>query len=49
MQLFNQKCFAILDPIMNIVMHFLTLGIYFIGAYLIEAAHMVDKITLFFN
>ena len=49
MQLFNQKCFAILDPIMNIVMHFLTLGIYFIGAYLIEAALMVDKITLFSN
>jgi ATP-binding cassette, subfamily B, multidrug efflux pump len=49
MQLFNQKCFAILDPIMNIVMHFLTLGIYFIGTYLIEAAHMVDKITLFSN
>ena len=49
MQLFNQKCFAILDPIMNIVMHFLTLGIYFIGAYLIDAAHMVDKITLFSN
>ena len=49
MQLFNQKCFAMLDPIMNIVMHFLTLGIYFIGAYLIEAAHMVDKITLFSN
>ena len=49
MQLSNQKCFAILDPIMNIVMHFLTLGIYFIGAYLIEAAHMVDKITLFSN
>ena len=49
MQLFNQKCFAILDPIMNIVMHFLTLGIYFIGTYLIEAAHMIDKITLFSN
>ena len=49
MQLFNQKCFAILDPVMNIVMHFLTLGIYFIGAYLIDAAHMVDKITLFSN
>ncbi len=49
MQLFNQKCFAILDPVMNIVMHFLTLGIYFIGAYLIDVAHMVDKITLFSN
>lgn len=49
MQLFNQKCFAILDPVMNIVMYFLTLGIYFIGAYLIDVAYMVDKITLFSN
>lgn len=46
-QLFNQRCFAILNPIMNIVMHFLTLGIYFIGAFLIEQAGMFDKITLF--
>lgn len=49
MQLFNQRCFSILSPMMNIVMHGLTLGIYFIGAYLIEAAMMVDKITLFSN
>lgn len=49
MQLFNQRCFSILGPMMNIVMHGLTLGIYFIGAYLIEAALMVDKITLFSN
>ena len=48
-QLFNQKCFAILNPVMNLVMHFLTLGIYFIGAFLIEEAGMVDKITLFSN
>lgn len=46
-QLFNQKCFAILNPVMNIVMHFLTLGIYFIGAFLINKAGMVDKISLF--
>ena len=46
-QLFNQRCFAILNPIMNIVMYGLTLGIYFIGAYLIEKASMTDKITLF--
>ena len=46
-QLFNQKCFAILNPMMNIVMHFLTLGIYFIGATLIEKSLMSDKITLF--
>lgn len=49
MQLFNQKCFAILSPIMNLVMHFLTLGIYFIGAVLINKAGMFDKITLFSN
>jgi len=46
-QLFNQKCFAILTPMMNIVMHFLTLGIYFIGAILIEKSLMSDKIALF--
>ena len=49
MQLFNQKCFALLFPIMNIIMHGLTLGIYIIGAILINAAGMVDKITLFSN
>lgn len=48
-QLFNQRCFAILNPAMNIVMQFLTLGIYFIGAHLIAAAGMVQKITLFSN
>lgn len=47
MQLFNQKTFAIMMPLMQAVMQFLTLGIYFIGAYLIDAAMMRDKITLF--
>lgn len=49
MQLFNQRCFAILNPIMNMVMNGLTLGIYFIGSYLINAAGMLDKLTLFGN
>ena len=49
MQMFNQKCFAILQPIMNLVMHGLTLGIYIIGAVLIEKAGMVEKINLFSN
>lgn len=49
MQLFNQRCFAIMNPIMNIVMHGLTLGIYLIGAYLIKDALMTDKLTLFSN
>ena len=46
-QLFNQKTFAVLSPSMYLVMHFLTLGIYFIGAYLIKDAMMADKIVLF--
>ena len=48
-QLFNQRSFALLNPIMNLVMNGLTLGIYFIGAYLIVQATMVDKINLFSN
>ncbi len=48
-QLFNQRCFALLNPVMNFVMHFLTLGIYFIGAILISAASMSDKLLLFSN
>ena len=46
-QLFNQKSFAILSPIMYLVMYFLTLLIYVIGAYLIKDANMMDKIGLF--
>lgn len=49
MQLFNQRCFAIMMPLMNIVMHSLTLGIYLIGASLINSAMMSDKITIFSN
>ena len=46
-QLFNQKTFAVLSPTMYLVMYFLTLGIYFIGAYLIKDSLMADKIELF--
>ncbi|MBE6138951.1 MAG: ABC transporter ATP-binding protein [Firmicutes bacterium] len=49
MQMFNQKCFAILNPIMNLVMHGLTLGIYIIGSILINNAGLLDKINLFSN
>lgn len=48
-QMFNQRCFAVMMPIMNLVMHCLTLGIYIIGAILINKAGMLDKITLFSN
>ncbi len=47
--IYIQKCFAFMSPIMNFVMHFLTLGIYFVGAILIVNASMVDKINLFSN
>ena len=49
MQLFNQRCFAILNPVMNLVHHALVLGIYIIGALLIVNAGMVEKISLFSN
>ncbi len=49
LQLFNQKAFAILSPIMYLVMYFLTLAIYFVGASLIKDALMADKLTLFGN
>lgn len=46
-QLFNQKVFSVLSPIMYLVMHFLTLSIYFVGANLIKDSLMTDKLTLF--
>lgn len=46
-QLFNQKVFSLLNPVMYLVMHFLTLAIYFIGASLIEGTVMANKLTLF--
>ena len=49
MQLFNQRCFAILMPIMNLVMNGLTLGIYFIGSILINNALIGEKLTIFSN
>ena len=42
-----QKTFASMQPVMNLVMQFLTLGIYFIGSYLIINANMTGKIELF--
>ncbi len=46
-QLFNQKAFAVLQPVMYLVMHSLTLSIYFVGAFLINNVFMTDKIALF--
>lgn len=46
-QLFNQTMFAILSPVMYLVMNDLALAIYFIGASLINNALMANKIVLF--
>ena len=43
------KTFALMDPVMTFVMHFQSLGIYMVGAYLIINAGMMDKINLFSN
>ncbi len=46
-QLFNQKMFSILSPTMYLIMYFLTLSIYFVGAHMINEAQFADKIALF--
>ena len=46
-QLFNQKTFAIMSPVMYLVMNSVTLAIYFVGAHLIKNALMLDKLQLF--
>lgn len=46
-QLFNQKAFAIMSPMMYLVMNMLALTIYIIGANLIMNANLTDKLTLF--
>ncbi len=43
------RTFALLDPIMNFVMHFQHLAIYVVGAILILSAGLLDKITIFSN
>ena len=48
-QLFNQKKFAIMSPMMYMVMNTLNLSIYFVGAHLIDKATMIDKLQIFGN
>lgn len=48
-QLFTSRSMAVLMPLMTLLMSGLTLSIYWIGAYLIDAAGIMDKITLFSN
>lgn len=49
LQMFNQKTLGILNPGIYLVMHGVSLSIYIIGAYLINSANMLDKLTIFSN
>ena len=48
-QLFNQRMFSIMQPMMHLVMHSMTLGIYTIGAFLIYNAQVTEKLVIFSN
>ena len=45
--LFTSRIMAIMSPVMTLIMSGLSLSIYFIGAYLINKADMLDRINLF--
>jgi ATP-binding cassette subfamily B protein len=48
-QLYTSRGMAVLMPVMSMMMSGLSLAIYWIGAYLINAAQIMDKLTLFSN
>ena len=48
-QLFTSRGMAVLQPFMYMLMSGLSLSIYWIGAYLINEAQLMDKLTLFSN
>ena len=44
-----QRAMQVMSPMMSLVMNGITLGIYWIGAYLIDAAGISDKLPIFSN
>ena len=48
-QLFTNRVMAFMMPLMNTVLNGLMLAVYWIGAYLIGAAGLKDKLTVFSN
>ena len=48
-QTFVGKLMSIMNPGMNFIMSMLTLTIYFVGAYMINEANMLEKVDLFSN
>lgn len=43
------RAMSIINPVMSLVMNGISLGIYWIGAYLIESAGMQEKLNIFSN
>jgi ATP-binding cassette subfamily B protein len=48
-QMFTNRAMAMLMPVLMAMLNGLSLAIYWIGAYLIDAAQMVDKLPVFTN
>lgn len=48
-QLFTNRVMAFMMPLMNTIMNGLMLAVYWIGTYLIDAAGLKDKLTVFSN
>lgn len=48
-QLYTSRGMAVFHPMMSMMMSGLGLAIYWIGAYLIDSANAIDKLTLFSN
>ena len=48
-QLFTNRAMVVMMPVMQLMMSGLSLAIYWIGAYLINAADTMDKLTIFAN
>ena len=46
-QIFNQRTFGIMQPVMYLIMNFSTLIIYFLGSYMINDALMVGKAVIY--
>ncbi len=48
-QLFTSRSMSIMMPIMSLIMSGISLAIFWIGAYLIESAGLMEKFTIFSN
>ena len=46
-QIFNQRTFGIMQPVMYLIMNFSTLIIYFLGSYMINDSLMVGKAVIY--